>query len=163
MTDGMLLTTGIPSSLPFQFSLDVWCSWPGRLLLHAAGTTAGRPKELKRPLISMYNHDPRIFRTRSAGLTTLILTLETIKPGREFEISKRINELRVLVFVYLSLPAFLVRSLNLQCIDQLESKSFLTSVTLFITRLRKMSKSDCGRVGTGSFRGGGGAGYFSVA
>lgn len=132
LTDGMLLTTGIPSSLPFQFSLDVWCSWPGRLLLHAAGTTAGRPKELKRPLISMYNHDPRIFRTRSAGLTTLILTLETIKPGREFEISKRINELRVLVFVYLSLPAFLLRSLNLQCIDQLESKSFLTSVTLFL-------------------------------
>ena len=111
----------------------------------------------------MYNHDPRIFRTRSAGLTTLILTLESIKPSREFEISKRINELRVLVFVYLSLPAFLVKSLNLLCIDQLESRSFLTSVTLFITRLRKMSKSDCGRVGTGSFRGGGGAGYFSVA
>ena len=111
----------------------------------------------------MYNHDPRIFRTRSAGLTTLILTLESIKPSREFEISKRINELRVLVFVYLSLPAFLVKSLNLLCIDQLESRSFLTSVTLFITRLRKMSKSDCGRVGTGSFGGGWGAGYFSVA
>ena len=80
----------------------------------------------------MYYHDPRIFRTRSAGLTTLILTLESIKPSREFEISKRINELRVLVFVYLSLPAFLVKSLNLLCIDQLESRSFSTSVTLFL-------------------------------